>query len=272
VQAYLAKGGKLVLGLRMLDLEGKTWSRTGLEDLAERHGVKLEDAYAVDAGKLLQPHPLLADITIKNYAFAADDGWEPKHPIGKAMAGKPLRVDAPRVLTVATRPGFETSAVLSTGSGKDAWGERDLYANRVGYDEKKDVKGPVPLIVASKETKKNGARVVVLGSWLLMANYKLDPNLQAIDYTKELILNIFNWVTEQEMLVALAPRRPEHIKLALTEKQVASAGRTVILFLPLIAVCLALIAWMAPTVSQRRSRRASDAAGRGAAGPQGGAR
>jgi len=103
---------------------------------------------------------------------------------------------------------------------------------------------------------RTGFRVVVMGSWLLVANYKLNPNAPTLDYAKEFLLNTFNWLAEQESLVALAPRKPEHIKLELTNKQVGRVGLMVILLLPLITIGLGLIVWVAPTTQKRRTRGA----------------
>lgn len=259
IQAYLAKGGKLLVAPRTLDLEGKTWSRTGLEELLERYGARLEDAVAIDATKALQGARI--DLTTTPIAWIAEDGWDPKHPLAKAMAGKRLRVDSPRACRALPREGLEATAVLSTSSGQEAWGERDLYG-RVAFDPKRDLAGPVPIIVATRETQKNGARVVLLGTWLLVANYKLDPNLPTIDYTKELLLGLFNWLAEQESLVALAPRKPEHVKLELTAAQVNRIGRLVIITLPLFAVLLGLVVWLAPNLRKRGYRRAARTADR----------
>jgi hypothetical protein len=264
IQAYLAKGGKLVVAPRTLDLEGKTWSRTGLEELLESYGARLEDAVAIDAAKAVQG--VRIDLTTTPIAWIAEEGWDPKHPLAKAMAGKRLRVDSPRACKALPREGLEVAAVLSTSGGQEAWGERDLYG-RVGFDAKRDIAGPVPVIVASRETKKNGARVVLLGTWLLVANYKLDPNMPTIDYTKELLLNMFHWLAEQESLVALAPRKPEHVKLELTAVQVNRIGRLVIITLPLFAALLGLVVWLAPFIGGRRSKIAERGGGR-----QGGAK
>jgi len=253
VQAYLDKGGKLVVMPRTLDMSGKTWSRTGLEDLLERYGVHIEDALAMDATTAVRL--MGGDVTIVPLAWLAEQGWNAEHPIGKAMTGKRLKVPSPRALKALSKPELESVVVLSTKTDKEAWGERDLYG-RMGYDPKRDIPSPVPVMVAARERKQNGARVVVMGSWLMVANFKLDPNRPTIDFTKELLLATFNWLAEQEALVALPPRKPEHVKLELTNKQVNRIGRLVIVVLPLIAVILALIVWLLPAIRTRRQRPA----------------
>lgn len=252
IGAYLDKGGKLLVAPRTLDLEGRSWSHTGLEGILERYGARLEDAVAIDASVALQGIGI--DLTVAPVAWLAEAGWDPGHPIAKAMAGKRIRVDSPRALKALPREGIKATAVLSTSSDKEAWGERDLYG-RVSYDPKRDIAAPVPIIVAAHETKKGGARVLLLGTWLLVANYKLDPNMQTIDYTKDLLLNLFNWLSEQESLVALAPRKPEHVKLELTRTQVDKIGRLVILTLPLFAILFGLVVWLGPNLRSRGFRR-----------------
>lgn len=253
IQAYLAKGGKLLFMARMLDLSGQAWSKSGLEELLSRFGVQLEDAAAIDNATRTAGLPL-RDPTMPPVAWLVKDGWSTRHPIGKAMQGKVMRVDSPRALQTTKTPGIESMAVLTTQSKTDSWGERDLFG-AVQFDPKRDLKGPVPVVVAARETKKNGARIIVLGSYLLVANYKLTPNQASFDYTKEFVLSAFNWLAEQESLVALPPRRPEHVKLKLSTAQVNRIARLVVLWLPLLAVMLGLIVWIVPTAAARRPRR-----------------
>lgn len=241
VSAFLSKGGKLLLMPRTQDVAGMTWSRTGLEDLLVRHGIRIEDAVVVDLDRLVRMVP--ADRTSAPIAIIAKDGWSKTQPIGKAMRGKHLIIASPRALKTVKTPGLEVAAVLQSGSGNKVWGERDLYG-RGQYDPKRDIHSPIPLVVASKETRKNGARVVVVSSYLTLANWKMDPNRDAVDFTKEFLLATFNWLTEQEGLVALPPRRPEHVKLELSVSKVNWVGRLVMLALPGLAVFLSLLVWI----------------------------
>ncbi len=265
IQAYLSKGGKLMFMARTLDVTGTAWSKSGLEELLFSYGVRVEDAAAIDSKTATRGFPPV-DKTLVPIAWLVDKGWSAKHPVGQAMRGKVMRVDSPRALRSVPGPNLDTQVILSTQSkGGAAWGERDLFGTVAQYDPKRDLKGPVPVIVASrvlprKDERKKRARVMVLGSQLLVANYKLSPNQPSFDYTKEFVLTAFNWLAEQESLVALPPRRPEHVKLKLTIDQVNRVARLVVLWLPLLAVMLGLIVWLIPGAASRRGRTRPPAA------------
>ncbi len=259
IQTYLARGGKLLFMTRTLDVTGQAWSRSGLEELLASYGVRVEDAAAIDSKTAIRGLPP-RDRTISPVSWLVRDGWSAKHPIGQAMRGKVMRVDSPRALVSVPHPNIDTQAILTTQSkGAAAWGERDLFGSTAQYDAKRDIKSPVAVVMASRELAKKGekkkrARVMVLATHLLVANYKLSPNQPSFDYTKEFVLMAFNWLAEQESLVALAPRRPEHVKLKLNIQQVNRIARLVVLWLPLLAVMLGLLVWLIPGASSKRGR------------------
>jgi hypothetical protein len=265
IQAYLAKGGKLLFMTRTLDITGQAWSKSGLEELLVSYGVRVEDAAAIDSKTAIRGFPPV-DRTVSPVSWLVREGWSAKHPIGQAMRGKVMRVDSPRALQTVPGPNTDTQVILTTQSkGSDAWGERDLFGTVVQYDAQRDIKGPVAVVVAARELPKKGkkrARVLVLGTQLLVANYKLSPNQPSFDYTKEFVLTAFNWLAEQESLVALPPRRPEHVKLKLNIDQVNRIARLVVLWLPLLAVMLGLLVWLIPGAASKRTRtRHSDKRG-----------
>lgn len=263
IGAYLAKGGKLLFMTRTLDVTGQAWSKSGLEELLASYGVRVEDAAAIDSKTAIRGFPPV-DRTISPVSWLVREGWSAKHPIGQAMRGKVMRVDSPRALKTVPGPILDTQVILTTQSkGADAWGERDLFGTTAQYNAKRDIKGPVGVVVAARELRKKGqpasqrkrrARVLVLGTHLLMANYKLSPNQPSFDYTKEFVLTAFNWLAEQESLVALPPRRPEHVKLKLNIDQVNRIARLVVLWLPLLAVMLGLLVWLIPGAASKRTR------------------
>jgi len=267
IGAYLAKGGKVLFMTRTLDVTGQAWSKSGLEELLASYGVRVEDAAAIDSKTAIRGFPPV-DRTISPVSWLVREGWSTNHPIGQAMRGKVMRVDSPRALKTVPGPNLDTQVILTTQSkGTDAWGERDLFGTTAQFDAKRDIKGPVAVVVAARELKKKGqpqsqpaiqrkrhARVMVLGTQLLMANYKLSPNQPSFDYTKEFVLTAFNWLAEQESLVALPPRRPEHVKLKLNIDQVNRIARLVVLWLPLLAVMLGLLVWLIPGAASKRSR------------------
>ncbi len=257
IEAYLSKGGKLLYMARTLDVTGQAWARSGMEDLLATYGIRVEDAAAIDSKTAVRGLPPV-DRTISPVAWLVRDGWSSKHPVGKAMRGKLMRVDSPRALTVVSRPNLDTQVILTTQSkAPEAWGERDLFGSVAQFDPKRDIKGPVAVVVAStqrpsKGEKKRHARVMVLGTHLLVANLKLSPNQPSADYTKEFVLTALNWLAEQESLVALPPRRPEHVKLKLSIDQVNRVARLVVLWLPMLAVLIGLLVWLIPGALSRR--------------------
>jgi hypothetical protein len=130
------------------------------------------------------------------------------------------------------RPGIEARELVHTSD--DGWGETDLalFAARaeLRYDPQRDVKGPVALGVAAERTEGSGrgARLVVLGSAELAGNRAM------LAFNRELLLSSVAWLLGNTPKIAIGPRTPEHVRLALDERQLARAFWIAVVALPLV--------------------------------------
>jgi ABC-2 type transport system permease protein len=224
VEKFLAHGGRLLALLGpSFDAKVSRFVSNGLEELLERWGARLENNVVVD-------EPRLRSSVI---AFPVSEGYA-DHPItSKLMHRRTLWVEAREVRAVAGAK----ELVRSSDAG---WGESDLAVFKgdaeLKYDPARDVKGPVPLAVASEA---KGARMVVFGSSQIAANREV------LGYNRDLLLSSVAWLLHEAPKVAIGPRTPEHLRLSLDDAQLRHVFLLCVLALPLSLLLLGLgIFWV----------------------------
>jgi ABC-type uncharacterized transport system involved in gliding motility auxiliary subunit len=145
-----------------------------------------------------------------------------------------------RSVTPASPPVEGITAEPLLESAEQSWGESDLKSNKVGFDEKADVKGPVP--IATVVTKNAGegkkARFIVFGDsdFAINANFSNQGN-------GNLFINTVKWLARDENLISIKTKDPTDRPLAMTE----SAGRTVAIVLlilfPGVVLVTGIVVW-----------------------------
>lgn len=242
LKRYLERGGNLLLALDPV-ISGEQLMPSGLEELAQAHGIHLNSDVVVelDESKLLSPSPVEAFLVT---AF------------GDAKVMRPLAaLRAPVVLALArslTLPEGSRAEPLFKSSDK-AYGESSLPQLSAGDDLKPgegDVAGPLTLgaLVETAASasgddapKAKGGRLVVLGDsdWL-------SPQLlqQAQVANIDLLASLTGSLTEREALVAIAPRKVNMQSVMITEESLSWIFVRVVLLMPLAMLGLGVTVWV----------------------------
>jgi len=215
LKGYVAGGGNL---LWLQD------PREGAElpSLAEALGVDFLEGVLVDAStRLLLGVDNAAVIPVVDYG---------QHPVTKDLSG----------LTV-----FPIAGALKAGQGEDwqsqtllrslerAWAETGGLSGEITYDEGKgDRMGPLTLGVALTRDGDDGQqRVAVVGDSNFLANGFL-----GFGANLDLGRNLFNWLSRDDELVAINPRKAPDTRLQLPHNWVLAMGLGFLIVLPLALI------------------------------------
>lgn len=226
VERYLERGGRLmVLQGPIFDAQVTRFVDVGLEDTLDRWGASLRNDVVVDVPRL----------RASAVAFAVAEGYA-DHPItSRLQHHRTLWADV-REVRATPKQGLEAREIVSTTA--EGWGETDLAVFRaeaqLGFDPRRDVKGPVSIAVAAERTEGTGkgARLVVFGSSEIAANR------QVLGYNRDLLLSATAWLVKAEPKIALGPRTVEHVRLRLDDAQLRRVFYVCVLGLPLFALFL----------------------------------
>ncbi|HZF13323.1 MAG TPA: GldG family protein [Thermoanaerobaculia bacterium] len=242
---YLKGGGRLLVLLDPVlgPNPGSGLVSTGLEKWLTAYGVKVDADIVVDPSN---PLPFFGPETI----FVNKYG---DHPITKPLSqgGLPSLVSLVRSVGKMDAPGYTVTTLLETTPG--GWGETDLaHLEKVSKDAS-DLPGPVSLAVAVQQgapakpadpdsplpapkpaANPKGPRLVVVGD----SDFADSQLLQANTGNSVLLANIVNWLVEREDLLAIPPKKPEQVHLALTQSEMRGVYLLSLLALPGLAVIL----------------------------------
>jgi ABC-type uncharacterized transport system involved in gliding motility auxiliary subunit len=250
---HLERGGRLLVLVDPI-VEGDAFRPTGLEGLAAKRGIRLDDdlAIEVDARRLVSESPVTflasefsAHAAVKALAVPDSAGPEIKEQLGAF----PVVLSAARSLSAAA--GSEIIADVLAKSSADSWGETDVASlgtgERVAEKGPADVAGPLALAMAATVAPKDGGdagRLVVVGDSDFLSE---ELYLSASLYNRDLWSGIVGWLTEREDLISIAPKNPERVRLNLTDDDVGTIWMVV-----LGEVALMLILGVAMWLVRRR--------------------
>ncbi len=179
-----------------------------------------------------------------------------EHPITQDFRFMTAYPDARSLALANPLPeGVEATAFAKTGP--NSWAEKsaeEIKQNRVKFDPKTEVRGPLTIAVAATRrvaasasdssatahTKKS--RLVIFGDSDFAANYLFD-----FQKNGDLFLNALSWLAEEEDLISIRPKDPEDRRLNLT-----SAGSKLVLFVSVFLLPLA--SFMAAIAVYRRRK------------------
>src|SRR5262249_37685381 len=207
LDAYLGAGGKaLLLVGPIIDRDVRRFGHIGLEKLLEKWGARLGDNIVVDPEGA---HPLEGPSVWASETYT-------EHPIVKKLSGRVTFWPQAREVRAAGSGGIDAQELVRTSA--KGWGESNLAVFRreapLSFDAATDVKGPVPIAVAC-EAKPSGTRLVVVGTPMVIENYRLKGDLVR-DYNVDFALSALAWLGKKEQMVGVGPKQPEHVKLTLT--------------------------------------------------------
>jgi ABC-type uncharacterized transport system involved in gliding motility auxiliary subunit len=126
-------------------------------------------------------------------------------------------------------------------SADRSWGETDMKSNEVGFDEKVDLKGPVP--IATVVTKDLGAnkkgRLIVFGDsdFAINANFSNQGN-------GNLFLNTVKWLAGDESFISIKTKSPTDRPLTMTETSGRTVGFLVGLVFPAAVLITGIMVWV----------------------------
>jgi ABC-type uncharacterized transport system involved in gliding motility auxiliary subunit len=227
LRRYLAEGnGRMFVALE----PGVT---SGLEPLLAEHGIRPRNDLAVVNVAMLGVLPV---IPVKSYG---------RHAIVDRIESAGVSVTVPSSVSLDTGSGGPGGPVSLLVSPESAWGETDLDAERLEFDEKKDHKGPLVLAAVADTTRRGpagdaaaGSKLVVAGSASMFANQNLVTAAGALDFA----LNTLNWLLQRETQLGIAPKVPEEHVLQLSPAQ-ARTHLVSLVAVPLVVLMAGVLVW-----------------------------
>lgn len=255
LRSYLTNGGRL---MALLD----PYQDGGLRDFLKSYGIELSDDIVIDklsrvfGGSYLMP-------VVMEYG---------NHKITDKFDVATFFPEARSVVAAKQPPAGVTVQVLASTS-QNAWAERDLDAvkkGQVGFDEKIDLPGPVPLAVIAemgKDVKQAPAKPPGSNPAEAAADDKAPPSRKAcllvvgnssfaddtyfgLSGNADLFLNMVGYMAEEETLITIKPREKKGQPLLMTQGQVNLVALIVLVGVPLLVILSGLTVYRI-----RRSQR-----------------
>jgi ABC-type uncharacterized transport system involved in gliding motility auxiliary subunit len=231
IESYLCGGGNVLMLLDPVRLPV-------LSEFLERHGIQLANDFIVDTKSKLMSLDYLTPVVLPNR----------EHPVGRHMNQTAVFPYSRSVVPLLTT-GSATGMSILVQSGPDSWAERDyqsVYDGRVKFDPVEDLRGPVPVGVATTCRVDGVAGQLVVYGDADFANNHYMSMLGNMD----LLLNTVNWLAEKSSL--LSPRaQPTHAPVSLlflTQNQ----ARLVLWSSVIIQPALVLLIGLAVVFRRRR--------------------
>jgi ABC-type uncharacterized transport system involved in gliding motility auxiliary subunit len=224
LDAYLNAGGSVLL---MLDPP----PAASLKEFTEKWSVSVGNNRVIDVSGVRQLFGRGADTTVvMNYR---------PHQI---VEGFKLMTFFPSVRSVSPSetPVAGLTAEPLIESAAESWGESDLKSNEVGFDEKVDVKGPVPIATVATKDAADGkkARLLIFGDsdFAINANFSNQGN-------GNLFTNLVKWLARDENLISIKAKDPTDRPITMTESGGRTVGIVVVILLPAAALFSGVAVW-----------------------------
>ncbi len=242
--AYLDRGGRMLWLLDPTLSPVDELAANGLGEWLAGYGITLGEDLVIDPGQAL---PFYGADTFFVSSFGS-------HPVTDPLAetNTPVILPLARSVSVSTdqTPGRTRTALLKTTG--DGWGETSLDRLPEVELEPTDVQGPVSLAVAVEGTAKNNAatdsepkeeakaaalRMIVFGDSDFAGDGQIGNAGNAA-----LVDNSINWLLERETLLGIPPKKPEQVRLSLTQQQLWRIYLLTAL-LPLLAIIAGVVVY-----------------------------
>jgi len=235
VESFVDAGGRLLVMVGPVFAPGgAAFAHLGLETLAARYGVTLEDDLVVDPTHA-------SDVEGPSVWAAGRDSYLP-HPVTARLGGR--LTFWPRTRQVAPLSpipaGLAVTPLVRTSA--EGWGETDLPTIRgdadLTFDAGRDRHGPVTVAVAVERAAtaaRPATRLAFLGTGRLVMNYRLS-GVTLRDYDADFVLSTIGWLADREARIGVGPRLMRRVALSLTAADVSWAFRLFVIGLPLLAL------------------------------------
>ncbi|MEW6542107.1 MAG: DUF4350 domain-containing protein [Nitrospirota bacterium] len=187
---YVAGGGRVLI---LLDPD----SQAELDDLLRRWGVKAGKGVLVDLQDRLAQGDLTALMvrTFTEHEITQDFNFAVLFPLSRHLA-------------FDEQAGKDWDFVPLARTSPRSWAETNLQGRVVGFSEKEDVQGPLPLAAAltpkkAPEEGKRRAALVVVGNSSFASNaYVNFPG------NTDFLLHTMGWLAEERELISITPKEP----------------------------------------------------------------
>ncbi len=244
---YLQAGGKLLL---LVDPQTKF----SMNDWLAQYGVGLDDDVVVDnsgLGRLVGLGPAVPLVNAYN-----------NHPVVAKMDTTTFFPFARSVKTVSSSLGYKSENLFS--SSARSWGETELGAagETVGFDQGKDLEGPLPLAVVSSKKidakpaaaasegeggtsgegdaqAKPESRIILVGD----SDFVENKFIEVGGGQSDLFLNMVSWLLKDEDLIAVRPKDPTDRKINMTERDRSVLFWIAVILLPLSTLVFGVTIW-----------------------------
>ncbi|MCX6356628.1 MAG: GldG family protein [Candidatus Aureabacteria bacterium] len=226
---YLERGGRVLIAL-------DPQTHSGLETPLRNWDVEVGNDMVVDP-ESAQRMLFFSALNL----FASNYG---AHEITNDMKGRATLFAEVR----SVKPGTENASLKATAlvqTSAEGWGETSMNDEQFRFDEGKDLKGPVTFGVAVEaapgkagEKPLKNMRLVVIGDADFVANAQV-TNLSNASF----FLNIVNWLTSREKLIAIGPKMPEQTRVRLNAAQMSSIFWSTLLGMPALGLILGVVVW-----------------------------
>ena len=205
----------------------------GLDELASILGIKFHDGIIVDNNINLREtlgiqHP--AVIPVLDYhphAITKNLNYNTLFPISRGINSTDSK---------------QWRSSIIAQSLPQSWLETSALENGIVFDTSSgDIAGPIPIIMALERnlaTEKTAQRIVITGDSDFLAN-----NYIGVGVNLKLGINIVNWLTKHDDLIAIDPKGSSDMQLQLTDNTILLVGLGFLIILPAGLITTGFLIW-----------------------------
>ncbi len=237
LDAFLDRGGRLLVALDPLIEPDGTMRQTRLEAFLAGRGVMVGDDLVVDPSRKL-PYFDLSAVYLTDFA---------DHPVTTGLDGIAVLFTVARSLLPDSN---DTRVLVETTA--DGWGEADLgmllRGEPVVYDDGVDTSGPVAVAVvvesaamadsAADNEDELTSRLAVFGDSDFLTDVEIGNAGNEI-----LALNTLNWLAARDHSMGIPPRNVESMSLFIDQQQMRIILAVVLLIMPGAAIAMGIFVW-----------------------------
>jgi ABC-type uncharacterized transport system involved in gliding motility auxiliary subunit len=230
IQRYIDDGGNLL----WLQDPGPL---NGLDPLTAALGIEFVPGTLVDANERV--HQLLG-IKLPTIIPVLDYG---QHPVTEGLKTQTL---FPLAHAIETLPDSGWKAIPLLRTLQHSWSENGPLQLKVSFNlSQGDILGPLDLGIALSRKEGDGEqRVAVIGDSHFANNTYLGYGAN-----RQLTLNLISWLSEDQGLISLSPRKAPDTRIELSQPQAITLAIVVLLVIPVVLVLAGVVIWY------RRRRR-----------------
>lgn len=224
LSAYLDAGGSVLL---MLDPPPSA----SMKNFAEKWSITVGNNRVIDAsgmGQLLGKGPDSPLVTAYgNHKIVEKFNVMTFFPLSRSI--QPMK---PPVTGLTVEPLIQSSA--------NSWGESDLTSNKVSFEEKTDVRGPITIaaVVTKDAPEGKKTRLIVFGDsdFAMNANFGNQGN-------GNLFANTVKWLARDENFISIKTKSPSDRGLTMTETGSRTVQFIVMLLFPGSVLVAGIFVW-----------------------------